>query len=641
MEGTETGTDTRAEPRRRRGWVLLVLLVVACYVPVLDAPYLADDHRLFARPLTGSGHGLLQTNERYMRPLPALTMRGEHLLWGTWTVGAHVTNLLLHVLTTLLVGALARRLTGDRAVALCSAVLFGLHPIHAGAVSWLSARFDLFCALLGLSALLKLDDFLARGRRRDLTLSLGAASLALLSKEAAVAFFPTLLLWAWLRRGCPRGSGWWSSAPFGLALVLYLLLRSWVIDRSILDGTDLSREALADGLVSALHLLALPRDRGQWGSWAGPLSTTLAGLVGVTLTLGAVTSISRGSLCPSRGLLFGVGFLLLALVPLAPVLHRLVDGVPPTRVLYTASVGYCLVVGLALGRLRPALRAPLLAGWVLLNGAGLLGNNLAWRRAGELAEHVLARVEALGSGSGERLAAILVQDVPRHHNGAYVFLGAELQHAVRSVLGGGIHIAVVNERRSPLRAIDLRLPARPEAWAGLRWDPELAELVDVTDELRAGMAASRDAADPGRTWRGRELVAWNPGPPCTVDEGGLTLRAGNQPLILQCPPLPASALELKVRVTLRPVDGSPPSPRVVARWFEEAPGPDAEPLLVDGRRLKEGDGFEFRLSAPRALRLEDLQWETLRVRLAFRMEGYEVHVESIRLLTAADGSPGG
>jgi len=63
--------------------------------------------------------------------------------------------------------------------------------------------------------------------------------------------------------------------------------------------------------------------------------------------------------------------------------------------------------------------------------------------------------------------------------------------------------------------------------------------------------------------------------------------------------------------------------------------------VVGQHPLKEGDGFEFRLSAPRALRLEDLQWETLRVRLAFRMEGYEVHVESIRLLTAADGSPGG
>lgn len=636
MARIERVGDASVGKGKLRSWGVLLLLVAGCYLPVLDGPYLADDYRLFPRPLKGLDLGLLRTNERYMRPLPGLSMQAEHLLWGSWTIGAHVTNLVLHVLTTLLVGVLARRLTGDRAVGLCSAALFGLHPIHAGTVSWLSARFDLFCAALGLAAVLKLDDFLNEGRRRDLVLSLLAFCLALLSKEAAVAFLPILLLWSMLRGARPSRSGWWRWVPFGLALALYLLVRSAVVPKAGIDPASLSPAKVTGGLSSALVLLALPLDVGQWGRLFGPLSGAQGGLLAVTLLQAAAAARSRGSLRPSRALLFGLGTLLLALLTHAPVLYRLIEGVPPTRVLYTPAVGYCLVLGLALGQLHPKVRARLLSCWVLLGAAGLVGNNLAWRRAGEIVERVLAQVEERATDAERPVAHLLVQDVPRYHNGAYVFLGAELQYALWPVLGTEVRIVAVNERRKPLRAVDLRLVGKPQRWGALRWDPEGMQLVDLTHELRSGIQAGRIDLAPGRTWTGGDLADWDPGEPSSLDPGGLTLRVSERTVRLPCPPLPPNTLQLVVKGSLQKIGPGDPSVRVVARWSEEGAGPSGEELHVD-LQLLEGEGeFELRFDAPHALRIEDLSWEALRVELLFRLEGYEARLESLQLTTTAE-----
>ncbi|CAE7822607.1 Tmtc4 [Symbiodinium sp. CCMP2592] len=100
-------------------------------------------------PMHGSGW----TNKSF-RPLTTLTFRWNYLLHGLDSSGFHVTNVLLHSLTSLLVGrtaTVALGLPGSWAVV--ASVFFGIHPVHTENVLYLVCRADILACLLGLMAI--------------------------------------------------------------------------------------------------------------------------------------------------------------------------------------------------------------------------------------------------------------------------------------------------------------------------------------------------------------------------------------------------------------------------------------------------------------------------------------------------------
>jgi tetratricopeptide (TPR) repeat protein len=54
----------------------------------------------------------------------------------------HLDNVLLHMVVTLLVYWFIRKLTGNMVIACVTALLFGVHPMHAESVAWLAGRKD-------------------------------------------------------------------------------------------------------------------------------------------------------------------------------------------------------------------------------------------------------------------------------------------------------------------------------------------------------------------------------------------------------------------------------------------------------------------------------------------------------------------
>ena len=217
-----TSLPTRIEPWRPGAPAVLLLVVatVLVYLPVLDGYFLADDFSLFTHPGRGSGPlAWLLSHEGHIRPLAHLSMRVDFWLWGLETTPAHVVNLLWHLASTFLVGLLAFRITGNRAVAFAAALLFGVHPIHPPAVSWLSARFDLMCTAFILACVVSYDDHLTSGKARSLVLSLLCFLGALFSKELAVCV-PLLLVWIALFR--ERRVRLKPLLPFAVLVALYM-----------------------------------------------------------------------------------------------------------------------------------------------------------------------------------------------------------------------------------------------------------------------------------------------------------------------------------------------------------------------------------------------------------------------------------
>jgi Flp pilus assembly protein TadD len=112
-----------------------------------------------------------------------------------------VTNAVLHVLDTLLVFALAWRLSAGRLrVAAFVALLFGLHPMHVESVAWISERKDVLYACFFLAAALAYDRYLERFEAPWLALAFASFALSCLSKGMAVSFLPVMLLLDFWRR---------------------------------------------------------------------------------------------------------------------------------------------------------------------------------------------------------------------------------------------------------------------------------------------------------------------------------------------------------------------------------------------------------------------------------------------------------
>ena len=111
---------------------------------------------------------------------------------GLFEPGFRITNLILHLLVTLLVFKLAMRLRFGRITAFIAALIYALHPIHVEAVTPAFGRGELLCALFLLTGLI-----LHTYRQRSFFYVIGAACcymLSFMSKENGSAFLPICIL---------------------------------------------------------------------------------------------------------------------------------------------------------------------------------------------------------------------------------------------------------------------------------------------------------------------------------------------------------------------------------------------------------------------------------------------------------------
>jgi len=194
------------------GTVLIALAVVVAYMPAIEAGYIWDDNwLLYENPCMRAPDGLQyfwyprspdETPGRYnvpdYFPITYTSLWVEWRLWGDKPKGYHVTNVVLHVLGSLLVWAVLARLKIPGAW--LAGLLFGLHPVNVASVAWISERknvLSLVFYLLTILAWLKYDD---TRDRRWYAGALGLFLATLLCKTSTVMLPAVLLGLAWWRR---------------------------------------------------------------------------------------------------------------------------------------------------------------------------------------------------------------------------------------------------------------------------------------------------------------------------------------------------------------------------------------------------------------------------------------------------------
>ena len=186
------------------GIILLILTFIAFYPSLKNdfMPTWDDDKYVTNNPyiheLNGSSIGHMftkQVNGTYV-PLPLLTFAIEYKLFGNNPLPHHCTNLLLHLLCTLLVFRIFRMLKINPLYAAFGALLFGIHPMRVESVAWITERKDVLFGFFYLASVVAYVNHRQKENpgSKFIILSYIFFFLALLSKIEAVTLPLSLLL---------------------------------------------------------------------------------------------------------------------------------------------------------------------------------------------------------------------------------------------------------------------------------------------------------------------------------------------------------------------------------------------------------------------------------------------------------------
>jgi len=161
-------------------------------------------------------------------PFEATVQFGQWLLWGADTFGYHLTNVVLHLISSLLVWRLLDKF-GLR-LAWLGGLIFALHPMQVESVAWIVELKNTLSLPPFLLAMCAWIDFEENRKTQDYLLALGLFLVAMLCKISMTPFPLVILLYAWWKRGRIGWRDGLASAPF---FVISLVLAEMTIQAGI------------------------------------------------------------------------------------------------------------------------------------------------------------------------------------------------------------------------------------------------------------------------------------------------------------------------------------------------------------------------------------------------------------------------
>jgi tetratricopeptide (TPR) repeat protein len=229
--------DTPVAPargKRRELWiaVVLALLTLAVYAQVghhefvlYDDPDYVTENPHVRAGLTLEGVVWAFTNGQAGNwfPLTWMSHMVDCEIFGVDSGALHLVNALFHTLTTLLLFAVLKRMTGAVWRSAFVAFLFALHPLHAESVAWYAERKDVLSALLWFLTIWVYLGYVKRpGWKRYLSV-VAVFSLGLMAKSMVVTLPIALLLldfwplrrWSFGKQSLPDGRGSEGSETLG------------------------------------------------------------------------------------------------------------------------------------------------------------------------------------------------------------------------------------------------------------------------------------------------------------------------------------------------------------------------------------------------------------------------------------------
>ncbi len=337
----------------------VLLLTFVVFLPALQFAPVSDDHLLIEiNPRITSWQyvpGYFESNlvahipgqmAPYYRPLFLLWLRICYVVMGPLAPVWHLGSILLHVLITLGVFALARKLTGDFRASLIAAALFGIHPIHTEAVCWISDAQDLLVTAFLLGSV-----YCFAQRKGPLSIaSLLLAVAAMFTKESGILAPALIFLYAQSRENWK--SGLTAAAPYLPPALLYILVRAHALGPLANGGVP--SMSVADMIYTWPMVLWIYVRNLVWPvhlsmSYSVHAIRSIWPWLVIAALLALVAWVLRKQSAEVR---FGAWWTLVTLLPALAIRYLLAGDYVHDRYLYLPTVGLALLAAEFLRRVR-------------------------------------------------------------------------------------------------------------------------------------------------------------------------------------------------------------------------------------------------------------------------------------------------
>jgi tetratricopeptide (TPR) repeat protein len=323
------------------------------------------------------------------RPLLLVSFATDAFIFGDWVRGYHLVNILLHLIaTTLVFGFIGKLLlVCDVAIstatqtAFLAALIFGVHPIHTEVVNSIFNRSEILVTIGvtgGLWWFLKTYQHQTSAAWAGLSL---VYLLALLCRESAASLPGLVIAMVWLTNPEPWKNRLRSCLPVMFMLIplgIYLLLRANALDGGSdpgispgaaaagpdnLGATDQATESLGlESLGVSIRVEKLAPAISLWLEsiksllWPHPLQIYYNDpknpfWLALVLQLGLLGAAAVGYFQNRKGLLLGLAFFYLAILPSSRIIGESSINQTPVladRLLYLPSVGLSIILAFAL-----------------------------------------------------------------------------------------------------------------------------------------------------------------------------------------------------------------------------------------------------------------------------------------------------
>lgn len=379
----------------------IALITFVAFLPTLHNGFVTwDDDRNFLDNPAYRGLGITQLKWMWTTfhlghyvPLSWMTLGADYTLWGMDARGYHLTNLLLHCGSTVILYFIALRLIraciGERAnenpaaaslSAATAALLFAVHPLRVESVAWVTERRDVLSLLFMSASLLCYLRFVERDRRRDYAFSLVLFACALLSKATSLTLPAVMLILnVYPLRRFPARRVYLEIAPFAVLAAATIPLTLIALAPGVQLPFVSKLAVSAYGLGFYLWKTVLPT--GLSPLYAMPKHVDpFAGryvFAAVAVVAGIVAAWFARRRYPSVATAVAV-----FLVLITPMLGVVQNGpqIAADRYTYHASPALAILVG---GAMFPLFAASGVVIWRLVTGAAVVAlMALTWRQSG-------------------------------------------------------------------------------------------------------------------------------------------------------------------------------------------------------------------------------------------------------------------
>lgn len=375
-------TEIKVKQREKVSWwqhtLLLFLIIVvnfSVYYNSLEGGFIWDDKELIVKNYYIKSWNNISTvltkdffyrskeegKIGYYRPVITLSYMLDYKLWGLKPIGYHLTNLIFHTLNCLLIYFIVFLLFGSYITPFFTSLLFAIHPIHTESVSWISGRTDVIASFFFFISFLLYLYGVKLKKWGYYILSLFVFVLALLSKEMVMTLPLLIMVYDYyfvaereIRKMRGRVKYW---AGYFLAIGTYAVIRFVIFQvgtgNPYVEGLNRLNVVLTfgKGFLYYLWKLLLPFNLSAYVILTLGSFTDIVVWIGIVLIAGLVIAGLRSN---NREISFGIGFFLISLLPLTnliPISAPFDIHFPlAERFLYIPSFGFCLVLGIVIGK---------------------------------------------------------------------------------------------------------------------------------------------------------------------------------------------------------------------------------------------------------------------------------------------------